>query len=504
MYRHGAAIKILFFLLTIISVVTVAQERVKPAFHDHTSDDYYTLEPKGIQRLDDVICWVQVGSNKGVIFSQDYADNWNDPRRVFSTQLTAPAKVTKAKSLMSINEGRVISGAAVAFKNYNQVSPSAKSPVGLLIIAFMKDFRNDKVYIQAVPFDVRGNKIGNFKTIKIIEDATHNLQIAKVSVYAACQEDTVGITISASAFDYNWPRGVAWSKAFFVETDLSGERKYNPAPLKLANSGNLQEFELLKPGWWSGKWFAPARTIEHTKSVTTAATNPSGSALYLFSATPRSGKSPAMKLKLLEKDDQANDNCAYAGVQLMPTSDSSNAPASLNLNKLYMVYMMRDFVTPAVVENKYSVKLYSRLIKKNGNARKAKKVDFEVPASNTPPDDTEIRTTEILSNPVVTANGMILLTWTRYFETIHYAGVAPATKEVEGSHAVYAFNLLNMAFELMFYQAICFDCWMDANYYARTILMGGYLGYLYTAYEMGTDYAKALVVKMMLTANFSY
>lgn len=497
MSRRAVVTTVLCFVILLMTLSLLADD-TKPAFHQHTGDDYFTLSPAGMEKLDGLICWVQTQKGKAVIFSQDYKDDWNNPRRLFSTLLTAPQKASKTNALLTINKGRILAGTAVTYQNAEQISPTASAAIGLLLVVYNEDYRSDRIFVASVPFNAAGKKVGNFKIIKILETGTWEENFYNVSIYAAVQSNNVAITISATAREQTAEQKVAWSRCYFAETDLNGVKKYNPALVKLPDNGADYQFELLQPSWWQGKWFAASRAVQHNQSARASRVyDPSGSSLYLFSATPRKGLTPRMKMKLLEKDDQINTDCVYAGVQLLPTSQSSASPAVLDLDKLYLLYQKRKYQDATAVDpRQYSVEMFTRLVKKNGNAKKPKKLEIEVPAGLVPSSDIDYRSSQVLSGAVISGGGEILLELTRYYQTLYY-NVGPSRMEVTGNHAVYRLNLQLMAMELIFDQMICMECYLDFLHYGQAIYFGGYFGYLYTAYEMGEDYAKALVVKMI-------
>ena len=479
---------------------------------ENNENDYYWLNPKGHDTREKLIGWVATSGNTALIFATDYKQYWSDPRRIFSFKLTTPSTTKRGVKMREI-EGRVLAGHAVTYQDYSRTQARASgAAIGLLFIAYYKNDNYKQIIFAVAPFDADGKKTAKFQIIKTIDSEDTNLRFSQACIFAAVKDNTVAVAFCATSRTRIFPTYIAWTKAFFCETDLEGNVKFEPKLVKLPNNkGEYMMFELMHPVYHKGRWFIPGRSVNYDKSSLSLdlETEPVGSSLYVLTAKPKKSRPPKLKLITVESDDQANEDCTYAGLQfILPVSNTADL-ATTNIKKLMLMYQKRTFFPEGSEDPRdYDTAYYGRDTKLNGKTKKASKIAIPAWNPTLQREDGDIVSTsdETISRYIIGEDGTLLFGITRYQMIMRGAASSNdrrkegelGTYDVAGRLQVYSFADVLRGLELIYEQNTNPFAKMVVGYFSGCIFFAGYWGYVWAAINMGQEFADALMVKMII------
>ena len=419
-----------FCLLLIMLSLPLGTKAVSSA----NDNDFYWLEPKGMGTFESTLGWVDNEGKNILVFAEDYPKGWNVSHRVVSFVLKPPDKTDPVKAMLEIPKGDIFSGHALLTSQDDSSGKSADAaPIGLLFIAYKNLNKFNQVHFAVAPFDTAGNKTSDFEIIKTYDSKERNTTISKATIFATRNDSTVAVTMSAIVRSTIKPKTTAQSKAFFVETDLTGNEKYNPKEVKIPSKGADKEFLLFFPEWDFNRWFIPGTSVNYNKNSSSSdmaiKTELAGSSLYILTARPKKANAAGVKLKLrtIEDDNQAQEKCAYGGVQIFSLPKDEKASLARKPNKPLLFYQKKTFFDEDSQDpREYDTTHYGRSVKKTGKALAAKEIDFPtwIPDLKKKAGDKTYFSDEILSRAIPQGDGSLHMSITRYQEIIS-AGSSP-------------------------------------------------------------------------------
>lgn len=209
----------------------------------------------------------------------------------------------------------------------------------------------------------------------------------------------------------------------------------------------------------------------------------------------------------MENDEQANEDCTYAGLQFIPPVSNTTGRAAANIKKLLLMYQKRTYFPEGSEDPRdYDTAYYGRDTKLNGKTKKASKIAIPAwnPTLQRKDGDTFSTSDETISRYIVGKDGTLLFGITRYQMIIRGTASSKGLRlgiigerEIAGIVQVYSLDVLRVL-QLIYDQSYNLRAQKKIRRYLEGIHYYGYMGYLWAAFNLGEEWADALMVKWIM------